>query len=74
MHIDQHARCLYNVNSPVPKKGDDWKEIFLEIASEYRMVVAFENIIQQDYISDKLPLIFKAGVIFNKITFLINFL
>ena len=63
VHMDQHGKCWHNVDSPVPKKGDDWKERFLEIASKYRMIVAFENIIQKDYISDKLPLIFKAGVI-----------
>ena len=62
VHIDQHGRCWHNVDS-VPKKGDDWKEIFLDIVSKYRMVVAFENIVQNDYITEKLSLIYKAGAI-----------
>ena len=62
VHIDQHGKCWHNVDF-VPKKGDDWKEIFLEIASKYRMIVAFENIVQKDYITEKLSLIYKAGAI-----------
>ena len=62
VHIDQHGRCWHNVDS-VPKKGDDWKDIFLDIVSKYRMVVAFENIVQNDYITEKLSLIYKAGAI-----------
>ena len=62
LHIDHYGRCWHNVDSPW-RKGDDWKEAFVEIASKYRMVIAFENIIQKDYISAKLPLIFRAGTI-----------
>ena len=62
VHIDQHGNCWHNVDSP-PQRGDNWKETFLEIASKYRMIVSFENIIQKDYITEKLALIYKAGAI-----------
>ena len=64
VHIDQYGKCWHNVASPWKKNyRDDWKEAFVKIASKYRMIVAFENIIQKDYISAKLPLIFRAGAI-----------
>ena len=46
-----------------PKKGDNLKEIFLEIARKYGMIIAFENNIQKDYITEKLALIFQSGAI-----------
>ena len=45
------------------KKDDDWREVFVNITKKYCMVLAFESIIQADYMSGKTPLIYRAGAI-----------
>ena len=62
VHIDSYGKCWHNVPG-VHKRGDDWREEFVNISRRYRMVLAFENIIEPDYITAKLPLIYRAGAI-----------
>ena len=62
VHIDSYGKCWHNVPR-VAKKRDDWREEFINISKRYRMVLAFENIIEPDYITGKLPLIYRAGAI-----------
>ena len=69
VRIDSYGRCLYNMRDktgvfrPPPKKPDNWEEEFISIASKYRMVIAFEHILQPGLVSEKIFLIFQAGAI-----------
>ena len=44
-------------------KNDDWREVLVNIIKKYRMVLSFENVIQSDYISEKIALIYRGGAI-----------
>ena len=60
IHIDSYGQCFHNKNEPpAPNKGVS----FMKIASNYRMVVSFENLIQDDYISEKIGTVFGSGAI-----------
>ena len=63
VHIDSYGKCWNNMPDVPAPKGDDWREVFVNITKKYRMVLAFENIIETDYISTKIPLIYRAGAI-----------
>ena len=62
VHIDSYGKCWHNVPA-VHKRGDDWREEFVNISKRYRMVLTSENIIEPDYITEKLSLIYRAGAI-----------
>ena len=60
VHIDSYGRCLHNKDEP---PAVDKYHNLIEISSKYRMVVTFENIIQDDYISEKIGVVFSSGAI-----------
>ena len=59
--IDSYGRCLHNKDEP-PAVGSKLDNI-IEVGSKYRMVVTFENMIQDDYISEKIGAVFSSGAI-----------
>ena len=62
VHIDSYGRCLHNKDQPhfdTRNKGI----IFTNVSSKYRMVVTFENLIQDDYITEKIICAFSSGAI-----------
>ena len=62
--IDSYGRCFHNKDGPPAAASlDDRVADAVKISSNYRMVVAFENIIQDDYISEKLGVVFSSGAI-----------
>ena len=62
VHIDSYGRCLHNKDEP-PAAGNDKFVNLVKISSKYRMVVTFENLIQDDYISEKIVNVFASGAI-----------
>lgn len=69
VRIDSYGRCLYNMRDktgvfrPPPRKPDNWEEDMINIAKRYRMVIAFEHVVQSAVISEKVFLIMRAGAI-----------
>ena len=69
VRIDSYGRCLYNMRDktgvfrPPSKKPDNWEEEFIRIASRYKIVVAFEHVLEPHVISEKVFLILRAGAI-----------
>lgn len=69
VRIDSYGRCLYNMRDktgvfrPPPRKPDNWEEDMMNIARRYRMVIAFEHVVQNAVISEKVFLIMRAGAI-----------
>ena len=62
VHIDSYGNCFHNKDEPhfdTPDKGI----ILRNISSKYRMLVTFENLIQDDYITEKINYAFSCGVI-----------
>ena len=62
IHIDSYGGCLHNTKVASDRRGK-WEKTFLERASQYRMVIIFENRIQKEYISEKLAVVYKSGAI-----------
>ena len=63
VHIDSYGKCWNNMPAIPAVKNDDWREVLVNIIKKYRMVLSFENIIQTDYISEKIALIYRGGAI-----------
>ena len=63
VHIDSYGKCWNNMPAIPAKKDNDWREVFVNITKKYRMVLAFENIIQADYMSGKIAFIYRSGAI-----------
>ena len=60
--IDSYGKCLHNKDEP----QDDHHGVesnFVRISRKYRMVVTFENLIQDDYITEKIVNVFVSGAI-----------
>ena len=57
--IDSYGHCWHNKNEPPGDRGSN----LIKISSKYRMVVTFENLIQDDYITEKILLVFQSGAI-----------
>ena len=62
VHIDSYGRCFHNKDEPHFDTSDKGI-IFRNISSKYRMVVTFENLIQDDYITEKIDYAFASGAI-----------
>ena len=60
--IDSYGGCLHNKDEPPAADGNKVANL-AKISSKYRMVVTFENIIQDDYISEKIIAVFSSGAI-----------
>ena len=61
VHIDSYGSCFHNVQRPPSRTN--FMGSYQEIASKYRMVVTFENRIIDDYISEKIVMAYRSGVI-----------
>ena len=61
VHIDSYGKCFHNVD--IPADREHFAQSFPELAKKYRMVVTFENTIENDYISEKIAQCYQAGVI-----------
>ena len=60
--IDSYGGCLHNKDEPPAADGNKFANL-VKISSKYRMVVTFENMIQDDYISEKIIAVFSSGAI-----------
>lgn len=63
VHIDSYGRCWHNVDAPVSRNSANAAALFQNLASKYRMVVTFENTIEDDYITEKIGFVYNAGAI-----------
>ena len=60
VHIDSYGRCYHNKDEPPALDKD---ASLAQLASSYRMVVTFENLIQDDYITERIVSVFSSGAI-----------
>ena len=60
--IDSYGGCLHNKDEPPAADGNKVANL-VKISSKYRMVITFENLIQDDYISEKIIAVFSSGAI-----------
>ena len=60
--IDSYGGCLHNKDEPPAVDGDKFGNL-MKVSSKYRMVITFENLIQDDYISEKIVVAFSSGAI-----------
>ena len=63
IHINSYGGCFHNVARPPSRSGNRWTETYADITKKHRMVVTFENTIEKDYITEKIGLAYKSGVI-----------
>ena len=62
VRIDSYGKCWHNMPA-IPASKNNWIEVFVNISRNYHMVLSSENIIEPDYITEKLPLIYRSGAI-----------
>ena len=62
VHIDSYGKCLHNKDEPPPPDNNKGANL-VRICRKYRMVVTFENLIQDDYITEKIVVVFASGAI-----------
>ena len=60
VNITSYGKCFHNAQEPSSR---DNRSSLVDIASKHRMVVTFENVIQTDYISEKIVLVYQSGAI-----------
>jgi hypothetical protein len=66
IHIDSYGKCFHNVEQGINEMSRFAKtrfEIVTEILQPYRMMLSFENIIQEDYITEKPWVAYNSGSI-----------
>lgn len=61
IHIDSYGKCWHNVETPVTRHNAFAS--FPGLASKYRMVISFENTVEDDYITEKIGLVYASGAI-----------
>ena len=61
--IDSYGKCFHNVDVEKTRFSDNFIEIVGNTLQSYRMMLTFENIIQQDYISIKIWQAYSGGAI-----------
>ena len=61
IHLHSYGTCFHNVS--MPSNRNTYIDSFASTAEKHRMVVTFENTIEADYISEKIGLAYKSGVI-----------
>ena len=61
IHIYSYGGCFHNTSEPPSR--DNRVAKFPDIAKRHRMVVTFENTIQNDYITEKIVQCYNSGVI-----------
>ena len=58
--ITSYGKCFHNAQE---QPSRDNRITLIDVASKHRMVVTFENVIQTDYISEKIVLAYQSGAI-----------
>ena len=65
IHVDSYGKCFHNVQSSISRNRP--REIRNDIVSttveSYRMMITFENLIQEDYITEKIWVAYQGGAI-----------
>ena len=61
IHIYSYGKCFHNTTAP--PTIDNRRATYQDIVRKHRMLVTFENTIQKDYITEKLPLCYLSGII-----------
>ena len=61
IHIDSYGECWHNVS--MPSNREDRMTTGFDPAKKYRMLLTFENTINQDYITEKISMGYNVGTI-----------
>ena len=61
--IDSYGSCFHNVPQSASRFAQGWESSLIKTASKYRMLLTFENKIQEDYISEKISNAYLSGAI-----------
>ena len=61
IHIYSYGRCFHNVSESDSRA--QYGATFPSVTKKHRMVVTFENNVEKDYITEKIALCYKSGVI-----------
>ena len=61
--IDSYGSCFHNVPQSASRFAQGWESSLIKTASRYRMLLTFENKIQEDYISEKISNAYLSGAI-----------
>ena len=62
IHVDSYGKCFHNVPEQQSRYGDR-NNIISTTLQSYRMLITFENLIQQDYITEKIWTAYQGGAI-----------
>ena len=62
IHVDSYGQCFHNVPEQQSRYGNRNNIVSTKLQS-YRMLITFENLIQQDYITEKIWLAYQNGAI-----------
>ena len=62
IHVDSYGQCFHNVPKQQSRYGER-NNIISTTLQSYRMLIAFENLIQQDYITEKIWTAYQGGAI-----------
>ena len=70
VHVDSYGKCLHNKDEPLINNKQSNESSLNErgasvakLSRKYRMVLTFENLIQDDYMSEKIVNVFASGAI-----------
>jgi hypothetical protein len=63
IHVDSYGKCWHNVDTKENRFADNFIELASKTLESYRMALTFENIIQQDYITEKIWVAYSGGAI-----------
>ena len=63
IHVDSYGRCFHNVLQNTSRFASDQYEIMTTTLQSYRMLLTFENLNQENYITEKIWVAYQSGAI-----------
>ena len=63
IHVDSYGHCFHNVPKQQSRNSSDRNNVISTTLRSYRMLITFENHVQQDYITEKIWLAYQGGAV-----------
>ena len=63
IHVDSYGQCLHNVAKQQSRYSTGRNTVISTTVQSYRMLITFENLIQEDYITEKIWTAYQGGAI-----------
>ena len=63
IHVDSYGGCFHNVKQQQSRYSGNRNRVVSSTVESYRMMITFENLIQEDYITEKIWVAYQGGAI-----------